>query len=73
MKIKNLSLLGKGIIVVTGLALSILKWTNVLPGASITEIWASCGSAYALLLGTVDFNIIRDNEAENKQALSEDK
>lgn len=73
MKVKNYSLLMKGIIVFIGLTLSILKWLNVIPNASITEIWASCGSAYALLLGTVDFNIIRDNEAENKQALTEEK
>ena len=73
MKVKDKSLLGKTIIVVIGFTLSILKWVGVLPGATITEIWAACGTAYGILLGTVDFNICRDNEAENKQVLSEEK
>ena len=73
MKVKNFSLLGKIIIVVAGFTLSVLKWLNILPNATVGEIWAVCGSAYGILLGTVDFNICRDNEAENKQALSEEK
>ena len=65
MKVKDKSLLGKTIIVSIGFALSILKWIGVLPGATIGEIWGACGTAYGILLGTVDFNICRDNEAEH--------
>lgn len=73
MKVKNYSLLMKGVIVVIGFALSVLKWLNILPNATIGEIWAVCGSAYGILLGTVDFNIVRDNEAENKIDLNKVK
>jgi hypothetical protein len=66
MKVKDKSFLGKLIIVVIGFGLSVLKWLNIMPNATITEIWAACGTAYGILLGTVDFNIIRDNETENK-------
>ena len=66
MKVKNFSLLAKVIIVIIGFGLSVLKWLGILPNATIGEIWTVCGSAYGILLGTVDFNICRDNEVENK-------
>lgn len=67
MKVKAYSLLGKSIIVVISYTLCILKWLNVLPNAQVSEIWGAAATAYGLLLGTVDFNIVRDNEVENKQ------
>ena len=73
MKVKDKSFLGKLIIVVIGFGLNVLKWLNIMPNATITEIWAACGTAYGILLGTVDFNIIRDNETENKLDLNQVK
>lgn len=71
MKVKTYSLLMKGVIVVLGFGLCVLKWTNLLPNATVAEIWGACGTAYGILLGTVDFNICRDNEAENKKELQD--
>ncbi len=73
MKVKSYSLLMKGIIVFLGFTLCVLKWFGILPNATVGEIWAACGTAYGILLGTVDYNIIRDNETENRQALAEQK
>ena len=73
MKVKTYSLLMKGIIVLIGFGLCVLKWLNILPNATVTEIWGACGTAYGILLGTVDFNIIRDNETENKLDLNQVK
>lgn len=67
MKIKTYSLLGKTVIVVASYALCVLKWLNILPNATVTEIWGAGATAYGLMLGTIDFNIVRDNEVENKQ------
>lgn len=67
MKVKTYSLLGKTIIVVASYILCILKWLNILPNATVTEIWGAGATAYGLMLGTIDFNIVRDNEVENKQ------
>ena len=66
MKMKDKSFWGKAIIVVIGFSLSVLKWIGLLPNATIGEIWAACGTAYGILLGTVDFNITRDNWVESK-------
>ncbi len=73
MKVKNYSLLMKSIIVLLGFGLCVLKWFNIMPNATVTEIWGACGTAYGILLGTVDFNIIRDNETENKMDLNQVK
>ena len=70
MKVKSFSLLAKGIIVLIGFGLCVMKWFNIMPNATITEIWGACGTAYGILLGTVDFNIVRDNEIENKLDLN---
>lgn len=67
MKVKTYSLLGKAVIVVASYVLCILKWLNILPNATVTEIWGAGATAYGLMLGTIDFNIVRDNEVENKQ------
>lgn len=72
MKVKQYSLLAKTVIVVASYALCVLKWTNILPNATVTEIWGAGATAYGLLLGTVDFNIVRDNENENKGCLHAD-
>lgn len=66
MKVKNTSLIGKFFLVACGLVLSILKWCGVLPDADIGEIWKSMIFAYCISLGTVDFNICRDNWIEVK-------
>lgn len=66
MKVKNYSLLGKLVIVVISYALCVLSWLGFLPNATTMDIWASGSMAYGLLLGTVDFNIIRDNWIEKK-------
>ena len=66
MKLKDKSMWGKTVIVIVGFGLSLLKFAGILQNATIPEIWGACGTAYGILLGTVDFNICRDNEAENK-------
>jgi hypothetical protein len=64
---KSVSFLVKIIMVIVGFALCILKWTNTLPNATIQEIWFSIGFAYGVGLGTIDFNICRDNWIEKKE------
>ena len=66
MKVKEESRLGKYILVIAGFALSILKWCGVLPAADIKEIWYAVAFAYGVGLGTIDFNICRDNWVESK-------
>lgn len=66
MKVKTYSLLMKGVIVLVSYGLCVCKWFNILPNATVTEIWGAGATAYGILLGTVDFNITRDNETENK-------
>lgn len=61
MKVKNYSLLGKLVIVVISYCLCVLTWLGKLPNATTTDIWVAGATAYGLLLGTVDFNIVRDN------------
>jgi hypothetical protein len=43
-----------------------LKWCGKLPEADVGEIWKSIAFAYGVGLGTIDFNICRDNWVENK-------
>lgn len=50
-----------------GFALCVLHWVGVLPEAEIKEIWLSIGFAYGVGLGTIDFNICRDNWVEKKE------
>lgn len=61
MKVKSYSLLGKLAIVVVSYALCVLKWVDILPNATVTEIWGAGATAYGLLLGTIDFNITADS------------
>ena len=67
MKVKNTSMLVKFILVVAGFALCVLHWCGVLPDAEIKEIWQSICFAYGVSLGTIDFNICRDNWIESKE------
>lgn len=60
MKNKDYSKLIKLLLVTLGFILSLLKWLSILPNASITEIWQVIAMAYAVGLGTMDFNIIVD-------------
>lgn len=66
MKNKDYSKLLKLLIVVLATGASVLKWFGVLGNATITEIWQVAAMAYAVSLGTMDFNIIVDNWKEQK-------
>lgn len=61
MKNKDYSKIGKLVLVVVGFGLSVLKWFGIMGNANITEIWQVIAFAYAVGLGTMDFNIIVDN------------
>lgn len=67
MKIKSVSLLVKILLIVAGFGFCVLKWFGKLSEATINEIWYSIGFAYGVGLGTVDFNIVRDNWIEKKE------
>lgn len=67
MKMKHLSLLVKIVLVVLGFGLCVLKWFGKLPEATVSEIWYSIAFAYGVGLGTIDFNIIRDNWVEGRK------
>jgi len=67
MKVKHLSLLVKIVLVVLGFGLCVLKWFGKLPEATISEIWYSIAFAYGVGLGTIDFNIVRDNWIEGRK------
>lgn len=71
MKMKSVSLLVKIVLVVAGFTLCVLKWCGVLPAADVKEIWMSCAFAYGISMGTVDFNICRDNWVESKGETNE--
>lgn len=71
MKIKSLSLLVKLLLITLGFGLCVLKWMGILPNATINEIWYSVGFAYGVGLGSVDFNIIRDNWIEKREERDE--
>lgn len=68
MKMKSVSLLVKILLIVAGFALCVLKWCGKLPEADVGEIWKSIAFAYGVGLGTIDFNICRDNWVEGKAA-----
>lgn len=67
MKVKNISMLVKIVLVVLGFAFSILKWCGILLNADFNEIWKACAFAYGISMGSVDFNITRDNWVEKKE------
>lgn len=71
MKVKNLSLWVKIVLTVIGFAFCVLKWFGKLPDATVSEIWGAVAAAYGVALGTVDFNIIRDNWVEKKDGENE--
>lgn len=58
--VKDYSRRGKAILVALGLVLSVLKFMNLLPNATIGEIWFTVSAAYGVCLGTIDLNITRD-------------
>lgn len=60
MKNKEYSKILKLLITVLAVTASVLKWFGVLGNASIGEIWQVAGFAYAISLGTMDFNIVAD-------------
>jgi predicted acyltransferase len=66
MKVKSTSMLIKVILIIIGFVLCVLHWCNVLPNAEIKEIWMSVAFAYGVGLGTIDFNICRDNWIEKE-------
>lgn len=73
MTVKNKSFLGKLLIVVGSYAMCVLHWLNLLPSATVQEIWGAGAMAYGILLGTVDFNIVHDSWVEVKQPVESDK
>lgn len=66
MKNKDYSKWVKLIIVIFAVVASVLKWFGIMGNATIGEIWQVAGCAYAISLGTMDFNICRDNWTEKK-------
>lgn len=70
MKNKEYSKYLKLIIVGLATVASVLKWIGLLPGASISEIWTVAGAVYGISLGTMDFNISRDNWNETQRDAS---
>lgn len=66
MKMKHVSLLVKILLIVIGFVLCLLKWFGKLPDGDVKEIWMSISFAYGVGLGTIDFNICRDNWVEKK-------
>ena len=66
MKNKDYSKWLKLLIVVLAVVASVLKWLGFMGSATIGEIWQVAGFAYAISLGTMDFNICKDNWVENK-------
>lgn len=66
MKNKDYSKWLKLLIVVLAVVASVLKWFGIMGNATINEIWQVACFAYAISLGTMDFNIVRDNWNEVK-------
>ena len=64
MKNKDYSKWLKLIIAVLAVIASVLKWFGIMGNASIDEIWQVAGFAYAISLGTMDLNIIKDSWTE---------
>lgn len=53
-------------IVILAVVASVLKWFGILGSATITEIWQVAAMAYAISLGTMDFNIMADTIKEGR-------
>lgn len=66
MKNKDYSKWVKLIIVILAVFASVLKWLGVMGNATISEIWQVAGFAYAISLGTMDLNIVKDSWTEKK-------
>lgn len=66
MKVKSVSMLVKFLLVVIGFALCVLHWCGKMPEATVQDIWYCIAFAYGVGLGTIDFNIVRDNWQETK-------
>ena len=67
MKVKTVSLLVKILLTILGFSLCVLNWLGSLPGATTQDIWFAVSMAYGVSMGTIDFNIIRDNWMEGKK------
>lgn len=67
MTVKNKSFLGKLIIVAVSYTMCVLHWCGFLQAASIQEIWGAGATAYGILLGSVDINIMHDSWVEVKK------
>lgn len=66
MKNKDYSKWLKLLIVILAVVASVLKWLGFMGSATISEIWQVAGFAYAISLGTMDFNICKDNWSGEK-------
>lgn len=67
MKNKNYSKWLKLLIVILAVVASVLKWFGIMGNATISEIWEVAGFAYAISLGTMDLNIVKDSWTEKKE------
>lgn len=66
MKNKDYSKWLKLLIVILAVVASVLKWLGFMGSATIPEIWQVAGFAYAISLGTMDFNICKDSWSGDK-------
>lgn len=60
MEAKTISKIFKAVSALGLITCAVLKWLNLLPGASIGEIVALWAAVYGLGAGTIDTNIIID-------------
>lgn len=67
MKNKDYSKWLKLLIVILAVVASVLKWFGIMGNATISEIWEVAGFAYAISLGTMDLNIVKDSWTEKKE------
>lgn len=60
MKAKTISKVSKVSIAIALVGMFSLKWANVFPNATATDIIGCCLAAYGIVAGTIDLNISLD-------------
>ena len=48
-----------------------LKWLGLMGNATIGEIWQVAGFAYAICLGTMDLNIVKDSWSKKDESVGD--
>lgn len=71
MKNKDYSKWVKLALVLLALAASVLKWLGLMGNATIGEIWQVAGFAYAICLGTMDLNIVKDSWSKKDESVGD--